>query len=280
MDVENLTQTLSDLSVGPVRYYSRTSSTNEEAARWAENGAPDLSLVVADEQTAGRGRIGRRWYTPSSSGLAFSLILVPDSLNLNTLQDGLVKRSPDWKLMRLTALGAIATSEALWEAYKLPAEIKWPNDVLVNRHKVAGVLVETTWLGNRLNAIILGIGVNVTHNSLPEEIQLDFPATCIEDIYAKPVNRVELLYNILEKLLHWRTRLNSPEFMLAWEERLAFLGNWVNVISPDGTELNGQVEGLSPEGFLKLKRASREIIYLKGGEIRLRPGERASFNPI
>lgn len=95
MQVTILEQSLSTLPLGATRFFDSIGSTNDEALRWARAGAPHLALVVADEQTAGRGRLGRRWYTPAGSALAFSLVLLPESLPTNSLT-------------RLTAQGALA----------------------------------------------------------------------------------------------------------------------------------------------------------------------------
>jgi hypothetical protein len=140
-----------------------------------DNGAPDLSLVVADEQTMGKGRAGRRWYTPAGSALAFSLIL-----------------SPAWvepeMLPRFTGLGALAVKQALESRYGLPAKIKWPNDVLLQRRKLAGVLVEAHWIGIVLS---LDLGrhkrcIQSIKEIRQREPQLIFPATCLEHPLGSP----------------------------------------------------------------------------------------------
>ena len=157
MDSFSLEKSLAGLRLGPLHYYHQIGSTNDEAARWAADGAPDLSLFVADEQTDGRGRLGRRWFTPAGSALALSLILRDQG------QGSALPRH----ITRLTALGALAVCDALSDLYALQAEIKWPNDVLLSRRKIAGVLAEAHWQGEQLVAVILGIGVNVRQAALP-----------------------------------------------------------------------------------------------------------------
>lgn len=264
MDQCKLLKLLSDLPLGPVHYLSTVDSTNNLAARWAEDGAPDLTLVVADEQTAGRGRLSRRWFTPPGAALAFSLIL------RKTEQNYLV---PNDSISRLTALGAISVCDALEQTFLSthPAQIKWPNDVLVGRRKLAGVLTEAHWQGDQLQVAILGIGINVAPKSVPSDENLDFPATCLESIAQKTVDRWELLHEVLAKLLHWRILLNSPKLIQAWERRLAFLGEQVQVIFKDKVLFKGQVTGLKSDGSLILRTRSGNVKDLQVGEIRLRP---------
>ncbi|MCK5430875.1 MAG: biotin--[acetyl-CoA-carboxylase] ligase, partial [Anaerolineales bacterium] len=173
MDQPTLNKLLGDLSLGSIRYLNTVDSTNNLAAHWAKDGAPNLSLVISDEQTAGRGRLSRRWYTPPGAALAFSLIIQ------DTTQETVM---PNSSLSRLTALGTLAVCDALKQSFptQLQAQIKWPNDVLVAHHKLAGVLSEAFWQGEQLQTVILGIGINIAPESVPSAELLDFPATCVE----------------------------------------------------------------------------------------------------
>jgi BirA family biotin operon repressor/biotin-[acetyl-CoA-carboxylase] ligase len=270
MDMEKLTTALSGLALGPLRFFEQVDSTNSEAARWADSGAPDLALVVADEQTAGRGRQGRKWFTPAEAALAFSLVLrqAPGAAASEdqTFDSAL--------LMRLTALGALAVCQVLQEKYALPAEIKWPNDVLVKRRKLAGILAEVYWQGDQLQAVILGIGINIAPDSVPIEAQLSYPATCIQTELGRPVERLEVLKAVLENVLKWRTRLHEPDFLSAWDQHLAFKGEWVTIFENDsaGTiSRQGCVLGLDEQGQLRLIDRAGEEFRLLTGELRLRP---------
>lgn len=268
IDVQLLQQALKGLPLGEVRYYAQTGSTNVDAARWVDAGAPDLALVVADEQTAGRGRQGRSWYTPPGAALAFSLALRSDLRRTPALE------APTY-LARLTALGAVAVCHALDQLYGLPAQIKWPNDVLLHRRKVCGVLAEAYWQGEQLLAVILGIGINVSPASLPPDETLIYPATCVEAVLGRPASRLELLRSVLENLLHWRNRLDEPAFLSAWDALLAFKGEEVAVFS--GTQMSeppeeeGVLLGLDARGCLRLRLRSGEERALCSGELRLRP---------
>ena len=277
MDQRLLEERLADLRLPAIRYFATTDSTNDEAARWIAGGAVDGSLVVADEQTAGRGRGDRRWTTVAGAGLAFSLIVYP-------------KHHGPFIVPRRTAIGALAVKDALHHLYGLSAQIKWPNDVLLNKKKVAGILAENHWSGDDLMAVILGFGINVTPRSVNaadfEAKELSFPATCVEEAAGHPADRIELLHAVLQEFFAWRPRISSPEFFHEWEANLAFRGEWVQVFSGrnrgenDAVDLRkqpltaveeGKVLGLAPDGALKLLTRRGEIITAQFGEVRLRP---------
>lgn len=268
MKQNELESRLADLSLGGIRYLDRVDSTNDEAARWIAAGAPDLALVIANEQTAGRGRFGHQWFTPPEAALAFSLVVYP------TLQDANL-------LPRMTALGSLAVCDALRNRYGLSAQIKWPNDILLERRKAAGVLVEAQWTGSRLAAMVLGIGINVSPAAVPPDAEVRFPATCVDNARGKPVDRVELLYGILAEFIHRRMRVSAPEFLKAWENHLAYRGEWVQVFAGEQGDGNtgiekpplqeGQVIGLAADGSLRLITRSGEVVTAQFGEVRLRP---------
>lgn len=263
MDQAALEKSLANLDLGLLRFTARTGSTNADAAKWAEQGAPDRSLVIADEQTEGRGRLKRRWYTPPGSALAFSMILQAKHLPAGI------------PLTYLTALGALAVNEALCNNYHLQAEIKWPNDVLLERRKVAGILAESIWQGDRLSTVILGVGVNVSSGSIPADVDLQFPATCVNAHLEVPVERLPLLYAILDRLLAWKEQLAQSDFREAWEANLAFRDEWVYLISSQESGApvirEGQVLGLKKDGRLRLRDRAGDVFTAHSGEIHLRP---------
>jgi BirA family biotin operon repressor/biotin-[acetyl-CoA-carboxylase] ligase len=247
---------LRELPLGGLRVFESVGSTNDEALAWAGDDARDLSLVVADEQTFGRGRSGKTWLTPPGSALAFSLILrqVPGE---------------DAPETRLTGLGAIAVAQAL-KALGLAPAIKWPNDVLLGGKKSAGILVETTWTGEVLEAAVLGVGVNVLRNSAPPAEVVDYPATSVEAELGRTPDRAELLREILSAIFQWRNRLASDELLAAWQQLLAFRNESV-FVTQDGREaISGILARLQPDGSLVLETESGpRIIHM--GEIHVRP---------
>ena len=272
LNAQSLDAHLAGLPLGPVRFYDQIDSTNVEADRWLAAGAPDLALVVADEQTAGRGRLNRRWFTLPGASLAFSLVLRGGTLPAGSPEAGI---DPGMLSMRLTALGALSVSLALEAGYGLSPEIKWPNDVLLQRRKTAGILVEGHWQGEQLEAAILGIGINIAPASVPPDEQIAFPSTCIEAVLGHPVTRLHLLQAVIENLLAWRKRLNEPLFITTWDRHLAFKQEWVT-ISQDGSpggpaSQTGILAGLDDLGRLRLRDHADQEFRIVSGELNLRP---------
>lgn len=251
-----LRKSLAGLPLGGIRFLQSIGSTNDVALAWAAEGAPDFSIVVADEQTSGRGRLGRKWFTPPGSALAVSLMLRPQ-----TFEDG--------NMSLFSGLGALALVDAL-KAFGVAAQIKWPNDVLISGRKAAGILVETAWMGDRAESVILGMGVNVSPASVPPAAELNFPATCIQSEGPGNVERFGLLREWLVCLLKWRPRLGTGEFLQAWGESLAFRGETVRVWVDETEPIIGVLEGLEADGSLKVAANGAQRI-IRFGEIHLRP---------
>lgn len=258
MNQTQLQARLASLPIPTIRYYPSVGSTNDLAGEWSAAGAPEYALVVADEQTAGRGRAGRRWHTPPGAALALSLVLRPTA-------------HPQMQIPHLTALGALAVCTTLIETYALPAQIKWPNDVLVHGKKLCGVLVEAAWQAESIQHAVLGVGVNVTAAAVPVGIPLDFPATDIETELGKPVDRLDLIYQVLAQMLGWYARLGSPEFVSAWKLHLAWMNLPVEVYTDAGTVLSGQIAGLAGHGALQLRLTNQQLVEVEFGEVQLRP---------
>jgi BirA family biotin operon repressor/biotin-[acetyl-CoA-carboxylase] ligase len=262
MDLSTLQSLLSELPLGQLYYDDVLDSTNARALSLAEKGVPHLSLVVADEQTAGRGRLGRSWFTPPGAALAFSLVLRPEVLG-------------SFPISRLTGLGALAVCEVLQHEYGLQAQIKWPNDVLVGGKKLAGVLVETHWLGGELQSAVLGIGINIAHDSIPPESDLDFPATCVEITLGRLVNRWIVLKGVLEVLLRWLPIIDQSAFLQSWERNLAYQMEWVQLFKAGSEPVEGRLIGLRKDGSLRLELPDGVEEQFPTGEIHLRKVDRS-----
>ena len=257
MNQNELKKALSKLPLGEMRYFDSVGSTNNEALAWATSDAQDLSLVIADEQTAGRGRLDRKWFTPKGTALALSLILRP---------------TPEEKLYltRITGLAALAITDAL-RTYGLISQIKWPNDILLSGRKVAGILVESVWSGEEVDCLVIGIGMNVLKGAVPSADLLLFPATSLEDALGPDVEREKVLRDILAGIIALRPHLRSDSFLAAWEKALAFRGEPVQIEQVDGSLLTGKLIGLESDGSLKISGEAGKSITVRFGDVRLRP---------
>jgi BirA family transcriptional regulator, biotin operon repressor / biotin---[acetyl-CoA-carboxylase] ligase len=257
MNQSELIKTLSKLPLGDVRYFDSIGSTNTEALAWATSDAKDLSLVIADEQTAGRGRLDRKWFTPKGAALAFSLIIRPTGEEKTFLT-------------RMVGLAALAVVDSL-QTRGLVAQIKWPNDVLLNGRKVAGILVESIWSGAEVDCLVIGIGINILKSAVPSAELLQFPATCLEESLGPDVQRQEILHDILAGLIALRPHIGTDSFISSWEKVLAFRGEQVQVEEGNGNVITGKLLGLESDGSLRLSDEQGNSITVRFGDVRLRP---------
>ena len=257
MDGDEIRDSLRHLPLGKIKYFESITSTNDVCLDWSQEDVPDLSLVIANKQTAGRGRNTRTWYSEGDSGLAFSLLIRPEYTEMKDIS-------------LFSGLGALAVSNAL-ENYGLDPRIKWPNDVLIRSRKVCGILVEGAWINERLESIVMGIGVNVRANSIPPAETLNFPATCLETEISQTVNRLQLLREIISNIIVWRPRIYEDDFLHAWEDRLAFRDTMVEIWADNFPSRIGKIAGLEKDGSLKLLTAKGKSICAHFGEVHLHP---------
>lgn len=255
--MEALTEALAGLRFGhPLHYFAEVGSTNDEARRLAETGAPEGALVAAEAQTAGKGRAGRRWLTPPGAALAFSLVLRPALTPAHAA--------------RLTMLAGLAVAEAVEAVVTRPVALKWPNDVLVEGAKAGGILVESGLTGDRLEYAVVGIGLNVSAAPPPEAV--DFPAAALQAAGAPLVGRWQLLRGILARLEAHYPLLTSPDVETLpglWSARLAWLGENVAARGA-GEEMVGRAEGVDLDGALIIRLANGEARHVRAGDVRLR----------
>jgi BirA family biotin operon repressor/biotin-[acetyl-CoA-carboxylase] ligase len=223
----------SALRMRPCQYYPTIDSTNERALSLVRDGAPQGSVIVADEQTQGRGRLGRAWFAPPGTALMFSYVMHPRAEALTYIG-------------MMAALSVCETVEALGAK---GVGIKWPNDVQIDGLKLCGVLPEAAWQGERLLGVALGIGLNV---------RVDFAgtpfeglATSLQDSVGK-VDRANLLARLLERLDYWTPRLESDALYEGWRARLVMLGRPVRVTNGGGTT-RGVAEDVERQGALLIR---------------------------
>lgn len=236
--------------------YSTLGSTNDEAKRLAALGEPDGTLVVAEAQTAGRGRSGRQWVTPPGAAIAMSLILRP--------------ALPSFQMTQVALLGGLAALEGIEQATGLTAQLKWPNDVLISGRKVAGVLAEAAFIGDKLESVVVGFGVNVNAGP-PLDLKLDYPATCLAAEVGHPLDREPLVNAIIAAFDARCRQLGAAALRQAWAKHLAMLGNKVKAIGP-GETVCGTLEGVTDEGAIVIRLESGERRTMLAGDVHLREG--------
>jgi BirA family biotin operon repressor/biotin-[acetyl-CoA-carboxylase] ligase len=264
MDKSFWRERLSQLPLGDIHIYDEVSSTNTIAWELAQSGAKPFSLVLSDSQTAGKGRLDRSWVTKAGKALAISWILYPETGRVQPETLGLVN-----------GLGPVGLATGLREIYDLPAEIKWPNDVLIHGKKAAGVLVDVHWDGCDVECVVLGMGVNVKEGSVPPSADLRYPAISLEDAAEQEINRLDLLMGIMESLLKWYKRLAEPSLINTWNSLLAFQGQKVALTSDRGQNEVGELIGVSDDGSLVLRGMGGDEKEYYSGEIQLRLVDRS-----
>lgn len=235
-------------------HYFRTGSTNTNALKLAAKGAPHGTVVLAEEQTAGRGRFGRTWYSERGSGLYSSIILRP--------------QLPPAAAPVLTLMAGVAAHRAIRAATRLPVDIRWPNDLLVNGKKVCGILTEMNAEVDRLHAVVLGIGINVNHTEMPTELKTFATSLRIEG--GKSYSRVQILVSLLKELEYYYHQLleeGSSAIIEAWSAASTFAqGKPIRVTSGSG-EFLATTLGLEPSGALRVRRQDGREELLVAGEI-------------
>lgn len=252
----------------PLIYFSTTGSTNDVAARLAEHGAADGTTVLADGQTAGRGRLGRTWFSPPGAGLYLSVVIRLGMLDRRKASPATKPGTGPIPLpSRLTLLAGVALAEAVRTTTGLPAEIKWPNDLVLGRRKLAGMLAEGAVQRGVLEYVILGVGINLMPSAFPPDI--GDRAGALETELGRPVDRAALLAQLFVNLGRARTALRHDD-VAPWFERWRGLspssnGALVEWRAPDGVR-RGRTAGLDRDGAL-LVEANRGIERVVSGEV-------------
>ncbi len=240
------------------RYLKSTGSTNADGLAWLADGAPDGAFIFADHQSAGRGRSDRKWVTNPKSSIAVSVIL-----RLN--------QSEKERIQLFSALAGVAVALTLRNTYDIPAMIKWPNDVLINNQKTAGILTEADWDGQNLNGIVIGVGINILPDAIPPASAIQFPATCVQNHTTRPVNRFQILGLFLQNLFQLRKGISEPSFLNQWENLLAFRNETVYIKENDVTIFIGTFSGIESNGDLRLISKEGMIKKFTAGDVHLRP---------
>jgi BirA family biotin operon repressor/biotin-[acetyl-CoA-carboxylase] ligase len=230
---------------------TETSSTSDVARAQGQKGAPAGFLVAASRQTSGRGRLGRKWESSSDRGLYVSILLRPD---LPLAEAG-----------KLTILSSVAAADAVELASGLRPKIKWPNDLLINNRKLAGLLIETESKANRLAFAVIGIGLNVRHEESDFSPEVRDRATSLYLATGRRFRRADLLVALLQS---FERRLNSPfhDVREAWTADSLPFGQRITLTTLQGRK-EGVAVGLDESGALLLRSDSGELEAVTAGDM-------------
>lgn len=246
----------SDSFISEIHFFDETDSTSTQASRMAEAGAPHGTLVIAERQSAGRGRLGRSWSSPAGVGLYFSLILRP--------------RIEPHRTPQLTLLAAVALARTIESRCGRAPQIKWPNDLLFEGRKFAGILTEMAGDVERVRWVNLGIGINVHTVKLPDE--LAEIATSLKLTLGEAPPRAVLLrafFSGFAELLEEFEAGSFEHIRSEWERFTAMRDQRVRVSAPGGEKVEGIARGLDTDGALLLEVASGEVRRIIAGDVNL-----------
>jgi BirA family transcriptional regulator, biotin operon repressor / biotin---[acetyl-CoA-carboxylase] ligase len=239
------------------RHHDSIGSTNEEAKRLAAAGAPEGTVVVTECQTAGRGRHGRQWTSPSGKGLLFSVVLRPPIAMANA--------------HLLTFVVATAVAESIEAHVRIPVHLKWPNDLIVNGRKAGGILLEVTGEQDEVEWIVAGIGINVNTDYSELPVALRRTATSLKTACDRTVDRSVLLARILLTLERvYATALTDgfDEAIGDFRERDFLLHRMVSVQTREGA-VAGEAAGIDDRGALLLSLPDRHVRRFHAGDVTL-----------
>ncbi|MGN1266582.1 MAG: biotin--[acetyl-CoA-carboxylase] ligase [Dorea sp.] len=243
--------------ISDVIYYEETDSTNIQAKAAGTDGAEHGTLVIAEEQNAGRGRRGRSWESPAGGSIYMTLLLRPEI--------------PPVKAPMLTLVMAAAVAEGLKDATGLATGIKWPNDIVLNGKKICGILTEMSTEIDHINYVVIGVGINVNQETFPEEIEA--VATSLKNESGKTFSRVEIIASVMKSFEKYYTIFLQREDLSGQQEFynriLINRGCEVRVLEP-GNEYNAHALGINETGELIVETAEEGQKNIFAGEVSVR----------
>jgi BirA family biotin operon repressor/biotin-[acetyl-CoA-carboxylase] ligase len=255
LDIDLVRSLLATTEFGQIlHYFVQTTSTMDDARRLADEGAPHGTVVVADEQTAGRGTKGRIWVSPPGQSIHATLIVRPSIEELK----------------RLSIVSPVATTDAVRETTPLQPTIKWPNDIQMEHRKMGGILIEADWSEGQPSYALIGIGLNVNFDPAPWATQIDRPATSLmielgERQQREPV--FAALLNAFEQRYH---QAGTTALHQTWISRLNTLDKEVTVTLATGEAIEGRAVNVDEAGALIVKTPDGRQRAFIAGEVTLR----------
>ncbi len=246
---------LTGLIGSEIHLLDEVKSTNEVAKEFASEGKKEGTVIISESQSKGKGRAGRSWLSPKGVGIYLSVILKPDIAPADVSQ--------------LTLVAGVAAARAIKDLFHLSVSIKWPNDLMIGKKKLGGILLETGSTGNTLNYVIIGIGINVNTDisSFPREVRSI--ATSIKDEKGVYVKRTRLIRRLIERLDVWYENYISggiEDIIEVWSDLSATLNCHVTVTSSDRVT-GGMAVGISHNGALLVKQADGCVKEVMEGDV-------------
>ncbi len=255
----SISSLFSDLpEIDKVEYYTTIGSTNDRARELARQGTPEIALVMADEQLAGRGRRGRSWYTPPGTALAVSVLTRPAISAQHA--------------MRLTMLAGLAVVEGIEQASGLQLDLKWPNDVVFHGEgrwrKVGGILTECAFHGDDIAHAVIGIGLNVNAD-FSQQAELREIAVSLRHLAERDIDRWAVLKALVAAFVdRYAGIADAKRLRDAWAARLIHLQQTIRV-NLDDRVVEGYAEGVDDDGALLLRTADGQVKRLLSGDVTL-----------
>ncbi len=261
LNAQNIQRALSTKTLGrTLHVLEEVASTNTAAVALAQDRAPHGTVVVAESQAAGRGRLGRHWHSPSGKNLYCSILL-------RTMPDR--EQQPLW-LSWIPLIAALAVSRAVQATTELKPSVKWPNDILTGNRKLGGILCESGGIGTAHASVIVGIGVNVNvrRDEFPEELREIATSVMIEA--GLPCDRAALLATLLVEL---ETRCesflagNHGDILEEYLLRCSTVGRRVRIELAHGEHMDGKADSIQADGSLRILRDDRTPVDIRAGDV-------------
>ncbi|WP_342414667.1 biotin--[acetyl-CoA-carboxylase] ligase [Paenibacillus sp. FSL R10-2782] len=259
LEVSKLAYMLNTQSFGQrIVVLDSTVSTQQDAMRLAEEGAPQGTVVLAEEQTAGRGRLGRKWFSPRGKGVWMSIVLRPNQ--------------PLGFTPQLTLLTGVAVCRAIRRLTGVEVGIKWPNDLLVHGRKVCGILLESSTEDQRVRYCIAGIGIDVNLNTEDYPEELSQVGTSLRIEAGRAIDRTALIAAVLEEMEQLCALYADQGFQpvaMLWEVLSVTMNRFVRAHTGQGKAVEGTAVGLDPSGALVVETEQGERIQVVSGDVQL-----------
>lgn len=250
---ERVREFLGDLKVADIQVFKTIDSTNNEAKKLAANGAPDKTIVLAEEQTNGRGRRGRDFYSPANSGIYMSLILRP---NLS-LED----------MTLITTGTSVAICHAIEKLFPAKPQIKWINDIYLEDKKICGILTEgvTNFETGMIEAVVLGIGINFNTDDFPKELKVK--AGSLLSTKISEISRNKLVAEVIREIFKIMETIQDRTYIQEYKKRSWIIGNMIEVLTPEESYRAKALDILDNGALVVCREDSGKIENLISGEI-------------